>query len=217
MKAYAEYFNEDGILFRRNTLLQFGDSWELIGNVVLANPGSADPIEGTSREVVEKISDFYEKYRNNEDFISSNWFEFSPDSTMGFVEKIFNGWYLGKNIELNGVIQLFNTFNLKNQNLSEAITQIGKDSELLFTYNVYKYFNEKPTYFGFGNEVLDNEILRRVAMHIFNESSEAVRGLYRNSFSENSFYHPMYVNRAYKQKHFQGYKNSILSGIVKNA
>jgi len=217
MKAYAEYFNENGIFFRRNTLLQFGNSWELIGNAVLANPGSAEPIMGVSEELSGNISNFYAKYRNNEDFTSKNWFEFSPDSTMGFVEKIFNGWYVGKEIELNGVIQLFNTFNIKNQNLTEAISQIGKDSELLFSYNVHSHFNDKPTYFGFSNEVLDNETLRSVAIQIFNGASEAVKSLYRKEFSENSFYHPMYVNRAYRQKHFQEYKNSILTGIVSNA
>lgn len=41
MKVYAEYFEEDGLLYRRNTLLQFGDSWDLIGSAVLANPGCA--------------------------------------------------------------------------------------------------------------------------------------------------------------------------------
>lgn len=217
MKVYAEYFNENGIFFRRNSLLQFGNSWELIGNAVLANPGSAKPIEGVSEDLPGMISEFYAKYRSNEAFFSKNWFEFSPDSTMGFVEKIFNGWYLGKNIELNGVIQLFNTFNIKNQNLSEAISQIGRGSELLFSYNVHMHFNDKPTYFGFSNEVLDNETLRSVAMHIFNESSEDIKRIYHKNFSDNSFYHPMYVNRAYRQKHFQGYKNSILSGIVGNA
>jgi len=117
MKAYAEYFEESEIFFRRNTLLQCGDSWELIGNAVLANPGSADPIKPISQEIEGKVSGFYEKYRGKEEITLKNWFEFAPDPTMGFVEKIFNGWYVGKNIELNGVIQLFNTFNLKNQNL----------------------------------------------------------------------------------------------------
>ena len=216
MKVYAEYFNKNGIFFRRNTLLQFGDSWELIGNAVLANPGSAEPIENLSENVAEKVSEFYATYRNNEAFISNNWFELSPDSTMRFVEKIFNGWYVFKNIDLNGVIQLFNTFNIKNQNLSEAISQIDRGSELLFSYNAHKHFNDKPTYFGFSNEVLGNETLRNVAMHIFNESSEVVKRLYRKNFSENSFYHPMYVNTAYRKKNFEDYKNSILVGIVNN-
>ena len=41
MKVYAEYFEENGLKYRKNTLLQFGNSLDVIGNIVLANPGSA--------------------------------------------------------------------------------------------------------------------------------------------------------------------------------
>ena len=217
MKVYAEYFEEDGLLFRRNTLLQFGNSWDLIGSAVLANPGSAKPVLAASNEILDLVSTFYEKNRESECIKPENWHAFSPDSTMRFVEKIFNGWYLGRNMTLNGVVQLFNTFNIKNQNLQQAVTQIGTDSELLFSYNVYQYFNDKPTYFGFSKEVLGNDILRNVAMNIFENSSEIVRSIYNNDFSKNSFYHPMYINKAYRQNHFQKYKNEVLSEIVKKS
>ena len=215
MKAYAEYFKENGLLYRRNTLLQFGKSWDLIGNVVLANPGSAEPISRTSTDILGLVSTFYDKFRNGEKIQIANWHEFSPDSTMRFVEKIFNGWYLDKSIELNGVVQLFNTFNIKNQKLDEAVDQIGIDSDLLFSHNIYKYFNDKPTYFGFSNAVLGNKILRSVAKEIFSNSSESVRSIYNEDFSKNSFYHPMYINQAYGQNHFQKYKDGILSKFVK--
>lgn len=217
MKVYAEYFKEDGVLYRRNTLLQFGDCWDLIGSAVLANPGSAEPTSSVSDDILPSISKFYERFRCGEEIQPDNWYEFSPDSTMRFVEKIFNGWYLNKNIALNGVIQLFNTFNIKNQNLQEAVSDIGVDSELLFSQNVYKYFNDKPTYFGFSKEALKNEMLCRVAMNIFNNSSVAVLDIYHRDFSKNDFYHPIYVNRAYARPDFQKYKNNILEGIIKNA
>jgi hypothetical protein len=120
MKVYAEYFKDVGLSFRRNTILQFGEGWDLIGNVVLANPGSAKPLGRISEESTSKLDKFYKKYRNGNAFKVDNWFEFSVDPTMGFVEKIFNGSYVDKSIELNGVVQLFNTFNIKNQNLQEA-------------------------------------------------------------------------------------------------
>jgi hypothetical protein len=217
MKVYAEYFEESGLLFRKNTLLQFGDSWDLIGSVVLANPGSAEPLTKASEEVSTLVSEFYDGYREGELFNAENWYEFSADSTMRSVEKIFNGWYIGRNIEPIGVIQLFNTFNIKNQNLQEAVAQIGVDSELLFSYNVHRCFHDKPTYFGFSNKVLGNDVLRNVAMNIFNESSDMVRKIYNIDFSKNSFYHPMYINQAYNQKHFQKYKDNVLSAIVENA
>ena len=40
MKVYARYFSEDGLNFRRDTILRFGDSWDVIGAAVLINPGS---------------------------------------------------------------------------------------------------------------------------------------------------------------------------------
>ncbi len=216
MKSFAEYFEENGLFFRKNTLLQFGDSWDLIGSAVLANPGSAEPILKISQEVSARVSEFYGRYRGGDSFHAENWFEFSPDSTMRFVEKIFNGWYIGDNIELSGVIQLFNTFNIKNKNLHEAVAQIGVGSELLFSYNIHKYFHDMPTYFGFSNEILANDLLRDVAIHIFNGSSDVVRNIYHRIFSENSFYHPMYINQAYKQKHFKNYMDSVLSPISKS-
>lgn len=216
MKVFAEYFEENQLTFRRNTILQFGESWELIGSIVLANPGSAEPLSKISDESVSKLKVFYKKYRYGDEFNVSNWFEFSVDSTMGFVEKIFNGKYVGKCIELNGVVQLFNTFNIKNQNLQGAVDQIGIESDLLFSYGIEKYFHDKPTYFGFSGEVLNNVVLRKVAMQIFNGASEAVRSIYQSEFSDNSFYHPMYINRAYNQYHFQNYKNSVLLPLVES-
>jgi hypothetical protein len=217
MKSYAEYFEEEGVFYRKNTLLQFGDGWELIGSVVLANPGSAEPVSPVPGEVLTSISSFYAKYRNAEEINSENWHVFSTDSTMRFVEKIFNGWYVENNVELNGVIQLFNTFNIKNQNLQDAVSQIGSNSDHLFSYNVYQYFNDKPTYFGFSNEVLGNETLRNVAMHIFNNSSSYIRSIYDEDFNKNSFYHPMYINKAYRQPHFKKYKDHVLSKFTKSA
>ncbi len=217
MKVFAEYFEDNGILYRKSTLLQFGESWNLIGSAVLANPGSAEPVSQLNVDATVLIKDFYKNYRQGDIFKQTNWHEFSPDSTMRFVEKIFNGWYVNEAVNLNGVIQLFNTFNIKNQNLEEAVSQIGIKSEHLFSYNVYDYFHDKPTYFGFSNAVLDNDVLCDVAKSIFKNSSDVVKSIYKNEFSKNSFYHPMYINNAYKQQHFQKYKQEVLSKIAQNA
>jgi hypothetical protein len=133
---------------------------------------------------------------------------------MRHVEKLFDGSYVDKSIELNGVVQLFNTFNIKNQDLQEAVDQIGNGSDVLFSYGIEKYFHEKPTYFGFSKAVLKNDVLRKVAMQIFNESSDVVRSIYHIDFSKNSFYHPGYINRAYKMKHFKKYKEDVLLPLV---
>jgi len=213
MKAYAEYFTENDVSFRTNTILQFGDSWELIGNIVLANPGSAEPSNSLNKTDEESLKKFYSLYKNDIKLDLSAWHEFSVDPTMQRIEKIFNGGYIGKDKQLNGVIQLFNTFNIKNQNLEEAVNQIGINSSKLFSKGIEKYFHDKITYFGFSKDVTENEILRPIAEDIFNNSSKKVKSIYKNKFSENSFYHPTYINRAINQDHFQWYKKDVLELI----
>ncbi|QPK06281.1 hypothetical protein [Vibrio kanaloae] len=217
MRVFAEYYLDDDLQFRRNTLLKIGTSWDLIGNIVLANPGSAEPISDVNNDSLCKVEAFYGKYRSSEQFELSNWKEFSPDPTMVFIEKLFKGDYIGESRDLNGVIQLFNTFNIKNQNLGEAVRQISTESKLIFSYGIEKYFHDCPTYFGFSNAVLNNTKLRSVAETIFENSSEKVKKPYDSKFSNNKFYHPMYINKAYKQVHFQKFRDSMLVPFAKNA
>lgn len=46
-KCFAKWKEDQkiGLCFRDQTILQFGDSWELLASFVLLNPGSALPIE----------------------------------------------------------------------------------------------------------------------------------------------------------------------------
>lgn len=218
MKVFAEYFEEDGLQYRINTLLQFGDSWELIGNVVLANPGSAKPLSAVDTLYAQLINQFFIKNRNINNVNVNHWFQFIDDETMQRIEKIFNGWYINPEepLKLNGVIQLFNTFNIKNQYLDKAISSINMDSTLLFAKGIEKYFNDKPTYFGFSQDVLNDERLYPVAKNIFENSSDVIKKMYNNKFDENKFYHPTAVNIFYKRDSFQDYKNDILKTLRSN-
>ena len=77
MKVYAEFIEENGILFRTKTLLQYGDSWDLIGSIVMKNPGSAKPGVPLNEESKNHISNFFDE---KIDF--SNWTEANDDATM---------------------------------------------------------------------------------------------------------------------------------------
>lgn len=220
MKVYAQYFELEGISYRLNTILQFGDSWELLGNVVLANPGSAEPIKEIDDSKIQQLQNFYKNFENR-NFDTINWYEFSDDATMQRIEKIFNGWYINPDeiIKLNGVIQLFNTFNVKNQNLTESIEKLPPDNDILFSLGIEKYFNDKPTYFGFSNDVLYDDRLRPIAENIFNNSSSIVKTVYNKDFDKNSFYHPTFINRSYKRDFFQIYMENVLKSfkeLIKN-
>lgn len=211
MKVYAQYFELEGISYRLNTILQFGDSWELLGNVVLANPGSAEPLKSIDENISNKLENFYNNF-DDRIFENKNWYEFLDDATMQRIEKIFNGWYVNSEdiFSLNGVIQLFNTFNVKNQNLSESIQKLPPENDILFSLGIEKYFNEKPTYFGFSNDVLYDDRLRPIAENIFNNSSYVVKNIYDSEFDKNSFYHPTFINHSFKRDFFQKYINQIL-------
>jgi len=214
MRVFAEYIEEADLTYRKNTLLQFGSSWKLIGNAVLANPGSSRPISKLGSGTIQSVGEFFNYYRHGASAKTANWYEFSSDSTMRQVEKIFSGWYLGEDRELNGVIQLFNTFNVVNQNLRKAVGLIESGSEHMFSPACHQYFNNCRTYFGFSSAVLGNKELNRVAKEIFDGSSGDVKKPYKEQFSDNKFYHPGYVNRSYKRDFFRSYKEEILSAMV---
>lgn len=214
MKIYAEYFEENNFKFRTNTILQFGDSWNLIGNIILANPGSSKPIKNIDSLVENNLKNFYSHYRENNAIKIENWYEFAPDQTMHRIKKIFNGEYIGKVKELKGVIQLFNTFNIKNQYLDEAVKQTNIKSEYLYSIGIENYFHDKPTYFGFSSSVLNNDRLSKIAQNIFENSSSIIKNIYNVEFNNNKFYHPTYINRAINQVHFQWYKNDILRKLI---
>lgn len=191
MNVFARYFTENGHNFRLNTVLQFGDSWDIIGGAVLINPGSARPIGDITPGQLIELS----KLTHHE----SDWKVFSADPTMRQLEKIFNGWYIGKNKELNGVIILSNLFNLRDKNLRQALEMRQQcTSDRLFTnqddLNMLRDIDN--IYLGWGNAGKGE--LRCVAEPIFNAVRKNVSHYVNNDFTHNTFYHPGYINRSYK-------------------
>lgn len=191
MKVYARYFEENELEFRRDTILQFGDSWNLIGSVILINPGSAAPRNTPIQsDVLEHLFTFQ---ANNSD----SWREFSPDSTMWQIEKLFNGRFIGQNKPLNGVIQLFNLFNLRNANLSEALGLFKTTSSLniISIEEDITKIGGKPVYFGWGNT--GKYQLKNITEKIFESTPK--QPYLNDKFEDNSFYHPRYLQMYHKK------------------
>ena len=194
MKVYAEFIQENNISYRRKTLLQFGESINLIGSAVLMNPGSAKP---KSKNInIDIIKNFYKENHNNKIELKDSWYSFSNDSTMNFLEKIFNGWYVDKYFKLNGIIQLFNCFYYRDQNLQNARRQFSQNSKYLFKESIF--FKDKPVYFGWGKEGKSG-VFRDIAQEIFSEYNHEFTPIYNKDFSENNYYHPIYVNCNYSK------------------
>jgi hypothetical protein len=95
--------NEAGACFRDHTILQFGDSWELLASFVLLNPGSATPIGRESYNAfLESMS---LSYFVNED--GGHCFRFSVDRLMNDLMKLYSRKYAG------GVLKLYNCLILR--------------------------------------------------------------------------------------------------------
>lgn len=99
MNVYAEDFSEDGINFRKTTILQLGNSFGLIGSAILKNPGSSLPINDLDQNEINQIKKAYPTIP------IENWKKFNVDRTMKCLEKIFNGYYIDEQKPLSGIVQ----------------------------------------------------------------------------------------------------------------
>ncbi|MBO5824912.1 MAG: hypothetical protein J6Q93_08170, partial [Prevotella sp.] len=84
MKVYAHFREKDGVMYRWRTLLQFGNSWQVIGSVVMKNPGSAYPLTPN-----QPVSDMFILPELQAIDDSEPWYEFKPDITMSCITRLF--------------------------------------------------------------------------------------------------------------------------------
>ena len=197
MKVYAEFINDESLIFRTRTLLQFGDSWDLIGSIVMKNPGSAKPGKGIDNVIAEKLSKYY-----NEKINSECWFASDGDPTMRDILPIFNGNYVNKNFKLDGVIQIFNLYNICSPNVDFAHKKGNETPSPFLLPNVdemIKSFQNKPVYLGFfdfytNRKSIHFSFLQESANKLF----EFIKSSNYNYFQfgdiiDNAFYHPQYL------------------------
>lgn len=114
MKVFTHYTKiTEQEEFRWRTLLQFGESWDIIGSVVMKNPGSAAVSRAvTDPETLQALQGF------DENTSKETWFEFTPDQTMYCIRDLFREYYSANtHKDLNGVIQIFNLFYIREPNL----------------------------------------------------------------------------------------------------
>lgn len=203
MKVYAEFINDETLLFRTRTLLQFGDSWNLIGSVVMKNPGSATPANKVDPEISERLSKYY-----NEKINFDNWFVSKGDSTMRDIEPIFNGKYVGRTTQLNGIIQIFNLSNICSPSVEVAHNKGNECNSRYLLPNIEEnisQFKNKPVYVGFGDFYTNKKSKH---FDFLKTSAEKIFEFVKNSefdyleedflidnhyFHKNSFYHPQYL------------------------
>ena len=190
MKVFAQFIDIDSFIsIRKNTILQFGDSWKTIGAVWFINPGSSAPCNVS-------ISDDELTMLNSIDN-KEHWQVASIDPTMRFLKKILNGSYIGENRELNGVIRLFNLYNLREPNLSKALNTIAQHPDIhnLITIeeDIASVSDIDNVYLGWGKDGMNSG--RKYSERIFSLLSDRQKSYCNKDFIKNAFYHPMFVNR----------------------
>jgi len=199
MEVYAEFYEEVGLQYRTKTILRFGSSWDLIGSVIMKNPGSAKPIKKINQEQLQLITKFYNKEINPD-----NWFVFKDDNTMKRIASIFNGNYIGKDIKLEGVIQIFNLFNIREAKFFKAIELANQsDSKFLLpdVDETISLLKNKPALLAFRWEYTNKtnrhqNKIENFTRIIFNHVKESEFMYLHPDILENNFYHPfgMYIN-----------------------
>lgn len=205
MKAFARWINalpenqnKKKYYFRKNTILKFGKSWDVIGAAILINPGSASPTD----EVIDCETKSKLQEISNTDEENGEWRVFSVDPTMRFLEKIFSGWYLGQSKKLDGTILLYNLFNIRCKDLDEALKLRSnlkfKGSDDMVTKPEELTSLNVPIYIGWGHT--GKTILSENAQEIFNSISDRVYYYIGDDFQKVRCYHPMYVNTSYRKE-----------------
>ena len=197
MKVYTHYYpinnSTDG--FRWRTILQFGKSFDIIGSVVMKNPGSANFLQ--EEPISDKlILDYLQKFDNSSD----KWYEFKTDQTMLCVGDLFAEYYGVPNREsLNGVIQIFNLFFIKEADLGKALLKNKSNSLMLnfqSTEDMTAYDLEclqAPIYLGFSELAWHKDFTGRAKL--FYNAAKEKGMLYLDDFNNNPYIHPLYLMR----------------------
>lgn len=155
MRCFARWEKKvnSEIFFRDQTVLQFGESWELLASLILLNPGSALPLNETDQTeyLRSKSLPFFVEPTAGEAY-----FQFKIDRLMNDVIKLFAGEYSG------GTIKLYNLFNLKNQHSDKALDQLSMNQThpRMFANERDVKFFDAPVIIASGGNAKNNPILK---------------------------------------------------------
>ena len=194
IKIYTHYLCENEIDYRWRTIIQIGNSWDVRGTIFMKNPGSSKPVESSNKPIDNSV--ILEKLRTFDDrraSLSFEWYEFSVDRTMISVINLFKAYYEAHGKKLNGVIQIFNLFNVRDANLKKAIDKCKVDGldKLVYTTDDDIKNIVSPVYIGWGN-LWRAPAHKENAQKIFSEVVKKTSYLC-NSIEDNKFYHPQYL------------------------
>lgn len=224
MKVYTHYkanIRIDNLPYeyRWRTLLQFGSSWDMIGSVVMKNPGSANYLNGNDhwiedRDILSHLEPF--DYSCDRE-CGEKWYEFHSDTTMECVAELFAQMMgVTDKSKMQGIVQIFNLFYLREQDSGKAVKTIKSTPSLteiddkIFENDIRAL--KAPIYLGFG-KLAKSSVFREKAFSFFNETVNNYNAHYLDtSFEKNHFYHPLALMRFRKNdKEYSAVRNKFCS------
>lgn len=191
-KVYTHYTplqsGSDGIRWR--TLLQFGDSWTTQGTVVMKNPGKANFLHPDKRAIND--SHTLQQLAAFDDGVpQAPWFEFRADPTMRCIGKLFDEYYTLRGQKLNGIVQIYNLFYLREANLAEALHKAKRYR--LADMSAYDISHTTaPVYLGFA-DLAHHRQHCATAKKFFDRAQELGMRNLDDNFLANDFIHPLYL------------------------
>ena len=194
IKVYTHYKCENDIEYRWRTIIQIGNSWDVRGTIFMKNPGSSKPVESIDQPIEDSvILKKLKSFDNGRTSLSCEWYEFSVDRTMVSLINLFKAYYEAQGKQLNGVIQIFNLFNVRDVNVWKALSKCKDDGldNLVYTADDDIKNIVSPVYIGWGN-LWRNPAHKENAQRIFSEVIKKPSYLC-NRIEENKFYHPQYL------------------------
>lgn len=194
MKVYAHYEKINGIEYRWRTLLQLGNSWDVRGTVIMKNPGSSRPIKWNNdipipinnSEILRNLERFDISERNG----TKEWFDFSVDPTMRHVGHLIEKYLDYNNIPKEGIIQLFNLFNVIDASLKDAIKKYKDGGINTIEEDLHNLVF--PVYIGWG-DLWRNKLFNDNAKKFFDSVKTEMHYLDSSDMGKNYFYHPQYL------------------------
>ncbi len=194
MRVFAHYYSDEvtGIEYRWRTLLQLGDSWDICGTVVMKNPGSSRPtcpINDNDSELLSHLK----RFDNANSYTGHGWYHFSVDNTMGLVRNLIEAYLVAHNKPAEGVIQIFNLFNIRDVDLGKGLEkmQVSQGESILMTTDDDINNLVPPIYLGWGN-LKNNKLFKGYAEKFFEKVKQDTSYLDKD-YNKNPFYHPQYL------------------------
>ena len=195
-RVFAHYEKINNIGYRWRTLLQLGYSWNILGTVIMKNPGSSGPLKYNGEEAIpikeSELLTQLKKFDDTKNDENKEWYYFSVDNTMRHVVHLIGGYLDSHGKRKEGIIQIFNLFNVIDPSLDNALVIERNNRNIKNTFEDDIKHLSPPVYIGWGN-LWKNDMFKDNAIKLFDAIKNKSHYLDTSDIRNNKFYHPQFL------------------------